>query len=127
MLRHENTTKKIVELMSPPKETPGRLPYNVRPRSHKRTIEFRGHEGTLDSERIVNWINVCVGLVEFADTIDPDELDKFLWSHIDYADEFTVIDLLRVIGRPAEAEFYAKRFEEHPELLEDDDSSIYSQ
>lgn len=64
----------------------------------------------MDSQRIVAWVNVCVALVEFAETVDPDELDKFLWSHIDdNGREFTVFDLLRAIGRSAEAAFYARR------------------
>lgn len=114
-LRYQNTTAEILNLMEAA-DLGGRLAYNIQPLMEpldpdKATIEFRGHEGTMSSERIVNWINVCAGLVEFADTVDPDELDKFLWSYINDND-FTVIDLLRAIGRPAEAEFYERTLQD---------------
>lgn len=119
--RNHQTNKRILELITDP--CLRRLVYNLdglaeRDASvEKNTVEFRGHEGTMDPERITNWINVCVGLVEFADSVDPGEFNKFLWSHVDDEKDFTVIDLLKAIGRPAEAQCYAKRFQEHPELL----------
>lgn len=75
----------------------------------KMTIEFRQHEGTLDSERVAHWVNVCVGLVEFADTVDSDLLESFLHRHIDDNEEYNVIDLLRAIAQPAAADFYEKK------------------
>lgn len=135
-LRYQDTNKKFVELMNAPSDSGFglvRLAYNAwnlkepMRKDGKITVEFRGHEGTMSSERIVNWINVCVGLVEFAETVDGDELSKFLWSHIDDDEkDFTVIDVLRAIGRPAEAEFYARRFQEHPELLGKNSASVSS-
>lgn len=114
-LRNHGTINEIVKLTT--NEMVGVLDYNLynleeillRWREPKKTIEFRQHEATLDPERVVNWINVCVGLVEFANTVDSDSLDKFLSSHIDDNKDFTVIDLLRAIGRPVEAVFYEKR------------------
>lgn len=131
-LRTQGATLSIVRLMSCEGKS-SRLAYNVHHLNEsaiidaeemsRRTIEFRGHEGTMDPDRILNWVNVCLGLVEFADTVDSDSLEKFLWSHIDDEEEaFDVIDLLRAIGRPAEADFYSKRFQEVPRLLADDSS-----
>ncbi|CAG8953843.1 hypothetical protein HYFRA_00006735 [Hymenoscyphus fraxineus] len=48
----------------------------------KKTIEFRQHEGTVDPRRVVNWIRFCVGLVEFADTCEPETLNNFLRRNI---------------------------------------------
>lgn len=117
-LRSNNTTFEIIDLMrSNGGAVDERLAYNLKPLVEpldvdgKNTVKFRGHEGTMSSERVVNWINVCGGLVEFADTVDPEDLDKFLRTYIDDKD-FTVFDLLRAIGRPAEAEFYEKRAQE---------------
>lgn len=93
-----------------------RLSYNTTPLKNpegKRTVEFRGHEATLDAEEIVRWINVCTGLVEFADTVKEEALDEFLWSHIDKnIEDYTVIDLLKAIGCPDEAEYYDKKIRE---------------
>ncbi|KAM0134434.1 hypothetical protein ACHAO1_005646 [Botrytis cinerea] len=46
--------------------------------STKRTIEFRQHEATLDTERITQWIRVCVGLVKASAAADPAVLDPYL-------------------------------------------------
>ncbi|KAF7956961.1 hypothetical protein EAE96_004284 [Botrytis aclada] len=46
--------------------------------STKRTIEFRQHEATLDTERITQWIRVCVGLVKASAAADPTVLDPYL-------------------------------------------------
>lgn len=116
--KDEDTTFKVLDAIGGGKN---RLAYNF---IHlegndktKRTIEFRQHEGTMSSERIVHWLNVCIGLVEFAEKVDSDELAEFLWSHFedkneektkDEKEEYTAIDLLKAIGRPAEAEFYEK-------------------
>lgn len=136
-LRDQESTQDIVLLMSG-KDGNTRLAYNVHNlnESHivngnagngkdfsTRTIEFRGHEGTMDPDRIINWINVCVGFVEFADTVDSNLLDQFLQTHVDDTDsyeDYNVIDLLRALGQPTAAEFYLKRFEDNPQLLSDE-------
>lgn len=117
-LRDQNTCERIVTSMGT--NNMDRLAYNIKNLDEvkcdpKMTVEFRQHEGTLSVERTIHWINVCAGLVEFAEMADPNELDEFLWSHIDDKNEdYTAIDLLRAIGRPAEADFYARTSELSP-------------
>jgi hypothetical protein len=43
---------------------------------HPRTIEFPQHEGTLEPERIVQWIKALVGIINFVDTADRDSLNR---------------------------------------------------
>ena len=74
-------------------------------RSAKRTIEFRQHEGTLDTQRVGNWIEVCVGLVNFAHQVPPDHMGAFLKSAVDN-EEYTIDNLLLSIGLPRQAEYY---------------------
>lgn len=129
--RTENTTKNIVELLSPHRPEGGsrRLAYNIANLASynaPQTPEFRGHQGTLNPDGILNWLNVCSGLVEFADSVEDDLLDDFLRRHIDDQD-FTVIDLLNAIGKHPEAEYYAERIQKQPTTViiiddSDDDS-----
>ena len=76
-------------------------------RSSKRTIEFRQHEGTLDSKRVENWIKVCVRLVEVALHTEQHSMGRFLRSVVDEED-FTVVNMLISIDLPRQAEFYGK-------------------
>lgn len=120
--RNQDTTAEIVENLRPRDSEGGivRLAYNLvnldETTNLSRTLEFRGHEGTLNPERIVNWINVCAGLVEFADTVKDHLLDAFLRRHVD-DQNFTVIDLLKAIGRPNEAEYYARKIQEYDTVI----------
>ncbi|CAG8976291.1 hypothetical protein HYALB_00011776 [Hymenoscyphus albidus] len=127
--------QEILHLMQPAVAGYGRLAYNIsniaawfdftlaaafgNPRI-KKTIEFRQHEGTLASRRIKSWINVCQGLVRFAERVDDAALDKFLLRHInDNQDtDYTAIDLLKAIALPDEAAFYKQWFQEHPGWLD---------
>ena len=76
----------------------------------KRTIEFRHHESTLDVERVGHWIRLCVGLAEFADSIDDDVLDRFLREKVNASiDEFSVESLLKALRLPAQAQYYGEK------------------
>lgn len=98
--RAKESTLKIVELMSFECGSSRRLAYNVHNLNKSNiinneelatgTIEFRGHEGIMDPAGIINWINVCVGLVEFVDspTVDYNMPDQPLWSHVDDNDNW---------------------------------------
>jgi hypothetical protein len=74
----------------------------------KKTVEFRQHEMTLSPIRVENWIRLCVGLVEFSDTINRDLLEKFLDVAIDESVEnLSLKDFLNSIGLHREAEYYS--------------------
>ena len=73
-------------------------------RSDKRITEFRQHEGTLDSERVVNWIELCVGLVKFARQVHPNRMGAFLRSAVDN-EEYTIDNLLLSIRLPRQAKY----------------------
>ena len=88
-----------------------RLAYNVWnlwPTSHfKRTIEFRQHESTLDADRVGHWIQLCVGLVEFASAVKREDLEKLLRKNVDKSiGDFGVATVLRVCSMEAQARFY---------------------
>ncbi|KAH8789012.1 putative amidoligase enzyme-domain-containing protein [Hyaloscypha sp. PMI_1271] len=98
---------------------------------HPRTIEFRQHEGTLEPERIVQWIKALVGIINFVDTADRDSLTRLFrkakeekWQKESYPKDasmekqlepipaegsFTMIDLFRFIHLNEQADFYSSR------------------
>ncbi|THV52977.1 hypothetical protein BGAL_0063g00350 [Botrytis galanthina] len=81
----------------------------------KRTIEFRQHPGTLDSESILNWVHICVKLVEKACLIkNEEELLEQLRTDVEkpvgFGDEnsVTTVDYLMWLGCPSQAYYYGK-------------------
>jgi hypothetical protein len=73
----------------------------------KKTIKFRMHKSTLDRLAIRNWIQVCVGLIEF--TLLPNPLlAPFLLASIDY-DEFDVGKLLKAADMDPQMLFYGAK------------------
>lgn len=78
-------------------------------RLRKPTIEFRQHDATLDPTVVNNWTKLCVGLLEFADTVDPNILRAYLERHIDESpEEFPIEKILYGLGMPDIAEYYGK-------------------
>jgi hypothetical protein len=76
----------------------------------KKTVEFRQHEMTLDPMRVDHWIRLCVGIIEFSDTIEKDLLEQFLDTLIDQpVEDLSLREVLESIGLPREADFYARR------------------
>ena len=76
----------------------------------KRTIEFRQHEGSVNSKVVRNWGRFCVGLVEFADTVDETVLKEFLLRHIsDTPETFCIGQVCTALGMPDIAEYYTLR------------------
>ncbi|KAH6678452.1 putative amidoligase enzyme-domain-containing protein [Halenospora varia] len=66
-------------------------------RSHdKKTVEFREHEGTLDSTRVANWVKVCGGIVELARKSGK-ELEEELLEWIDSDVEVGVEKMLELL------------------------------
>ncbi|KAI9049612.1 hypothetical protein LZ554_006638 [Drepanopeziza brunnea f. sp. 'monogermtubi'] len=97
------------------------------------TVEFRAHEGTLDGERVVQWVSVICGLVQKLGDMQPESLAEMLqavaqcetWQKVgdpatDAENErrfgpvlaesgFTVIDLLSGLGLEESAAYYRTR------------------
>lgn len=122
-LRDETDCDELVKLTQA-QDPSSRLSYNIDNlaigKKVGKTFECRQHCGTLSPDKILAWINICAGLVEFADTVEDDLLEDFLKSHVgDELEDYTAIDLLRAIGLPDEAEFYSRI------ILENEKMAIY--
>ncbi|TGO13766.1 hypothetical protein BTUL_0064g00100 [Botrytis tulipae] len=81
----------------------------------KRTIEFRQHPGTLDLESILNWVHICVKLVQKACLIKNEaELLEQLRTDVEKPVGFgdknsvTTVDYLMWLGCPSQAYYYGK-------------------
>ena len=91
----------------------------------KKTVEFRQHEGTIDGVQIASWIRVCVGLVEFADTVDDKFLEWFCRAHVrDEVEDYSIGMFLNAVGLPIEAVYYstlvdARKVEEEEQRILD--------
>ena len=101
---------------------------------HPPTIEFRGHEGTLEPARVISWIKTLVSIISFVDTADLESLtyllqkaldEKWQKQGIDQDEElqakfgpipaegdFTIIDLLRYMQLDELADFYSDKIYE---------------
>ncbi|KAI9811729.1 MAG: hypothetical protein M1827_005274 [Pycnora praestabilis] len=91
--------------------------YNLYALRHYRTVEFRQHAGTLDPDRITNWIQFVAGLVRWA---------HWAWifgclplvskyAGTDEAFEtFSVLDLMREVGLGALVPYYKDKVNDHP-------------
>ncbi|KAF5872399.1 uncharacterized protein Bfra_005758 [Botrytis fragariae] len=87
------------------------LEYLLQPFRHpvKRTIEFRAHEGSMDSEIVLNWASFVVELVSWAHKINRQDLKIFLSKHID-SKVSSIEDLFKEIGFPqSTVEFYREK------------------
>ncbi|KAF8867094.1 hypothetical protein BDZ45DRAFT_719456 [Acephala macrosclerotiorum] len=94
--------------LSPPARK-GEEMENVEPTIHisKNTIEIRLHEGTLQSDEIYHWIQLWIGVVQFAHVTDSSNLEKWLYSHIDDNDEsYDPIQLLSAMKLDHESWYY---------------------
>jgi len=101
---------------SGPKYTTKKLSYNTlnllnNPDvdDEKRTIEYRQHESTIDGLQIVNWAQLCVGIVEFSFAVDFSILGPFLQLHTDDATDFSLVHLLKAMGLSPQMLFYGTR------------------
>jgi hypothetical protein len=76
----------------------------------KRTVEFRQHEGTLDSARVIAWIATVAGLVDFATAADIGRLEDLLTAQAELQDSgglsYSVTELFRAIGLTESATYY---------------------
>ncbi|KAB8297968.1 hypothetical protein EYC80_001745 [Monilinia laxa] len=79
----------------------------------KRTIEFRQHQGCMDSEIVLNWVGFLVELVAWAHKIDHQDFKIFLTKYIDQKEGFSVENLFKEIGlRESVHEFWRDRMAE---------------
>ncbi|KAI1078231.1 hypothetical protein F5B20DRAFT_233588 [Whalleya microplaca] len=87
----------------------------------KRTVEFRGAEGSTDPQWVATWARICVGLVKFAINA-PESAFLDLLSHCAIAETedgvYDCIDLLDELTLFAEAEIAEKRLKQHKEEWE---------
>jgi hypothetical protein len=78
----------------------------------KRTIEFRQHKSTLNCEAVVEWIEFCVRLVEFADDVSPEQLYPWLRDHIsETAEQYSLTQVAFKIGTSKIAFLLPRRIE----------------
>jgi hypothetical protein len=104
----------LMECVAPPNETKS-MRYNSlnmlefsRGERAIRTIEFRQHEGTLEADRVVQWIRTVVGIVNFVHTESHISLAQ-LFRRVSEQDNWTAIDLFKHMRLDAQADFYRSR------------------
>jgi hypothetical protein len=104
-LTRERTLQDFVELARPSnlgdskKENPRGRYWIGNLAEGKKTVEFREHAAMLDPVRVGNWIQLCVGLLEFSDTVRRPILDEFLKRHIgDDEKSFRLEKVLKAVG-----------------------------
>lgn len=75
----------------------------------RKTIEFRQHQGTLDVDKVVAWIQMVTGLVEWTRSATPVQITELLKIGGNPGD-FDVVDLLRFMGLDEPADYYEREF-----------------
>ncbi|CZS96714.1 uncharacterized protein RCO7_02571 [Rhynchosporium graminicola] len=105
-------------------------------KAERPTIEFRQHDGTMDSERIVQWVQLLVGTLKYIENEDYSAYVRFLSTIADQEkwektgdgkdgereaekgptladDEFPIIDLLHYIGLSEQAAYFNDKVYKH--------------
>ena len=76
----------------------------VRKDEVKRTIEFRQHEGTLDSEAVYHYVKTCVNFDKFAQEVSTPKLREWLRRTIDTkVEDFPAVAVLHSMKIPHSA------------------------
>jgi len=58
---------------------------------------------------VAHWIRLCVGMLEFSDTVEISTLQPFLEEHIDQSvTDFGLEEVLTSLGMPREAKYFAE-------------------
>ncbi len=83
------------------------------------TVEFRQHKGTMDPVEILAWVDFTTGIVSYCHNIPPDQLMALILT-FGVDESFSILDLLRVIGKSRLISYYRKRLvnRQRPRLLE---------
>ncbi|MCJ1391540.1 hypothetical protein MMC18_004404 [Xylographa bjoerkii] len=74
----------------------------------KLSIEFRQHEGAVDSKRIINWAKFVTGLVNFSHAVSSAQ-HVWLWMTYSRDEAYSVLDLMKAIGKGELASYYESR------------------
>ncbi|RDW65265.1 hypothetical protein BP5796_09957 [Coleophoma crateriformis] len=75
----------------------------------KKTIEFRQHQGTMDEEAVVMWVETVVLIVEFARDVEEERLMEWLREYIKLDErQFGVVRFLLAIGASLQARYYGR-------------------
>lgn len=94
--------------------------YNLAPlvAGPNKTIEFRQHEGTLDLEKIVNWVQVAARMVDAVHETSTEDLAKLI-SACAFDPRYTITHLLNWLRLGDLTPFYYRSLHEHqrPEPL----------
>ena len=104
----------LTELLNTRKKLAYNIKYLREPFEHqtKRTIEFRQHEGCLDGDRVIAWIQTAAGIVGFAQGCNLVAFTELVTTHARLEDEseetYNVVDLLHDIGLDEPASFYCE-------------------
>lgn len=80
--------------------------------SSKKTIEFRGHAGTLDSDAVEHWAKVCIGIVDYCRSLHAGAMFDLCVEHCKREEQgmsLSVGHLLRMIGCVEQATYYERR------------------
>ncbi|MCJ1318894.1 hypothetical protein MMC15_004226 [Xylographa vitiligo] len=80
----------------------------------KMTIEFRQHEGVVDPERITNWAKFVTGLVNFSHAVSTAQ-HVWLWMTYSRDQTYTVLDLMKAIGRGDLVSYYRSQLYLRPQ------------
>jgi hypothetical protein len=80
----------------------------------KSTIEFRQHEGMLNSDSVAAWVMTVAGLVEYAQNADDTALAELLAEHLTLEGKskegsYGIVQLLMDIRLERPAAFYKER------------------
>ncbi|RDW59524.1 hypothetical protein BP6252_12611 [Coleophoma cylindrospora] len=82
----------------------------------KKTIEFRQHEGTMDEEAVVMWVETVVMIVEFARDVREETVLAWLRECVRLEEgRFGVVRFLLAIGACLQARYYGKKVWERRE------------
>lgn len=89
-------------------------PTNLQAHKNKKTLEFRQHASTLDSESVLNWINLVVRLVSTVESIPRAQLGQVLMHYGPNPGEtndnqWTILQLLENLGLHDSLFFYGSR------------------
>jgi hypothetical protein len=84
------------------------------------------HEGTLDAQRVENWVRVWIRIFQFLDSFDENftYFEDFIRGVPD-GKNYSPQDLLGDIGLPELVEFYQPQFDEHAKLGDRPDNWMY--